>query len=451
MPSNRHEVYLQELPRDWLQVPIKKLGKIFSGGTPSRDISSFWDGTIAWVTPGELVELENKYIRETREYISDKGLANSAGRLLPPGSLLITTRATIGSIAIAGIPICTNQGFKNVVTDKFHHSLFYYYLLSWLAPEMQRLASGSTFDEISQRDFVKIVVPQPPLSEQRHIAGILDTIDAHIQHTNQLIAKLKLLKAGLLYKLLINGLNEHGQLRDPVAHPEQFKASPVGRVPKEWKVQPLVSFAQDTKTSFVNGPFGSDLLAKEFLKEGIPVIYVRDVKPGVYERISTVHVSANKAESLSFCNVQYGDVLVAKVGDPPCDAAPYFLREKAIITQDVIRIRVREDVHTSFLSNLLNSDMSKRAIRAITIIGTRKRVSLTDFKSIELPKPPFEEQVKIVEILDAIDANIHAEEGQLNKLELYKKGLMHDLLAGRVRTVNVEGCVGDIQYTAPSI
>src|SRR6266536_744114 len=222
MSSNSHLAYLQELPSTWLRIPIESLGNIFAGGTPSRNEPSFWGGSIAWLTPGELLELEGKYITDTREHITASGLANSAAKLLPQGTVLVTTRATIGSIAIASIPLCTNQGFKNIVLDEFNDSLFYYYVLSLIAPEMRRLASGSTFAEISKHDFVRIIVPQPDFTEQEYIANVLDTIDLQILHTEQLIAKLKLQREGLLHDLLTCGLDEHGQLRDPVAHPEQL-------------------------------------------------------------------------------------------------------------------------------------------------------------------------------------------------------------------------------------
>src|SRR5216683_1880687 len=118
MATNRHDAYLQDLPLDWAKVPIEEIGDIFAGGTPSRANTHYWNG----------------------------------------------------SIAIAGIEICTNQGFKNIVPNSFSDSLFYYYLLYYIAAEMQRLASGSTFDEISRRDLVQIIVPHPNPLEQYHRA-----------------------------------------------------------------------------------------------------------------------------------------------------------------------------------------------------------------------------------------------------------------------------------------
>jgi type I restriction enzyme S subunit len=297
-------------------------------------------------------------------------------------------------------------------------------------------SAGTGLKHIHLEHFRAFLIATPPIAEQRRIAKILDTVDEAIAHTSSLIAKLKQMKAGLLHDLLTRGLDENGELRDAIAHPEQFKDSPLGRIPKDWEVQPLSNFSRKEANGFVNGPFGSDLLASELRDEGVPVIYVRDIKPGFYDRVSTVHVSEQKARELSFCNVRYGDVLVAKVGDPPCDTAPYLLSSNSIVTQDVIRIRPGDDTETYFLSSLINSNLARKAIEFITIAGTRKRVSLTEFKHMQLPKPPYKEQCRISSILRTYDIRIRTEEGYREKLKLQKQGLMHDLLTGKVRVKN---------------
>src|SRR5207249_11591867 len=131
-----------------------------------------------------ITALKGKYISETHDYITELGLASSAATLLPRHTLLITTRATVGKVAIAGRQISTNQGFKNIVLDGSNSPLYYYYFLSGIADdEMRRLAVGSTFDEISRKEFIKIIVPQPNSAEQCRIANIIGTLDEQIQLT----------------------------------------------------------------------------------------------------------------------------------------------------------------------------------------------------------------------------------------------------------------------------
>ncbi|MBL4742889.1 MAG: restriction endonuclease subunit S, partial [Idiomarina sp.] len=120
---------------------------------------------------------------------------------------------------------------------------------------------------------------------------------------------------------------------------EWSKIENVSQLSPDWKVVALQSFSSPKKNSFVNGPFGSDLLSSELVDEGMPVIYIRDIKGGRYQRKSTVCVTSEKYNFLPACQVEFGDVLVSKVGDPPCEAAFYDVSEPGIVTQDVIRIR----------------------------------------------------------------------------------------------------------------
>ena len=135
-------------PHDWQFNCVSDLGDIISGGTPSRYNVSYWNGTIPWITPGELSVLSTKFVQDTNEKITDSGLAGSAARLLPENSVIVTTRATLGEAAITKIALATNQGFKNIVLNDTSDPLFTYYLMGTLRKEMTRLASGTTFLEI---------------------------------------------------------------------------------------------------------------------------------------------------------------------------------------------------------------------------------------------------------------------------------------------------------------
>jgi type I restriction enzyme S subunit len=200
-----------------------------------------------------------------------------------------------------------------------------------------------------------------------------------------------------------------------------------------WEMVPLRAFAASTKNSFVNGPFGSDLLASELQATGVPVIYIRDINDGRYQRRSTVCVSPEKATQLSFCKTVAGDVLLSKVGDPPCEAALYTDDRDAIVTQDVIRIHPSQDTDPRFLVSLLNSDIGRREINRIAIEGTRLRVSLTDLRKVKLPQPTYLEQKRIGDIFEVWDTAIALTERRIEAARQRKKGLMQRLLTGRVR------------------
>lgn len=187
---------------EWKKVALEKTGKIVSGGTPDTTVPTYWDGDVLWLTPTDVTSLRGKYVDDTKRKITQTGIKDSATTLLPAGSLLVCTRATIGYMAIAKKAITTNQGFKNIVFNKLFLPEFVYYFLCTQKHEMQRLASGSTFAEISKKDFCKIHISAPTLPEQKAIATVLTTADDEITALESDLSRLRQEKKALMQQLL---------------------------------------------------------------------------------------------------------------------------------------------------------------------------------------------------------------------------------------------------------
>jgi type I restriction enzyme S subunit len=281
---------------------------------------------------------------------------------------------------------------------------------------------------------VLIALPQE-VSEQRRIVEILGSMDEAIAHTSSLIAKLKQMKAGLLHDLLTRGLDENGELRDAIAHPEQFKDSPLGQIPKDWEVVPIQQAASQVPGATTIGPFGSNLLASDYRSVGVPVTFVRDIKADGFQWNSNIYVEPKKARELSAHSVQSGDLLATKMGLPPCIACVYpEWMASGIITADIIRLRPNTQSSTSqWLSLFVNSHAVIRQVRGITGGITRDKITLHDFRKLLIALPRLKEQKQITNILDTYNSRICYEEAYRDKLKLQKQGLMHDLLTGKVR------------------
>lgn len=187
---------------EWKKTKIKEMGIVVNGGTPSTFESSFWKGEIFWATPTDITKLPSKYIDFTENKITYKGLKNSSANLLPLGSLLVCSRATIGALAINKVPIATNQGFKNLIPNENFDVNFLYHLLSYNKHILIRYANGSTFLELPKKDFEEISLYTPNLSEQRKISEILNLSDIEIEKYEILITRLKYQKKGLMQRLL---------------------------------------------------------------------------------------------------------------------------------------------------------------------------------------------------------------------------------------------------------
>lgn len=177
-------------------------------------------------------------------------------------------------------------------------------------------------------------------------------------------------------------------------------------LPTNWSLLSLNEIAASGRGTFSNGPFGSDLVKADLTDAGLPVIYIRDIRDGYYDRVSTSCVTAKKAEQLSACWVEPGDVLIAKVGDPPGTAAVYPEDEPTgVVTQDVIRLRLNSEIaDAQYVRNWLNSPLGKHAIKSITVEATRARFPLGEFKGLQIPLPQIAEQRRIAAILDRADA-----------------------------------------------
>jgi type I restriction enzyme M protein len=173
-------------------VPLgdSSLFRIESGGTPKSDVEEYWGGGISWAT---LVDLPASnfitQITSTQRTISEKGLRESSAKMIPANSIIVSTRATIGRIAINRIPIATNQGFKNVVIEDATRAVPEYVALALtkLVPTMQAWATGGTFAEISKSKFCELQIPLPPLEVQKEIVAEIECYQSEIERLKSAI------------------------------------------------------------------------------------------------------------------------------------------------------------------------------------------------------------------------------------------------------------------------
>lgn len=172
----------------------KEYFEIVSGGTPNTEIDEYWNGTIPWIS---LVDLPQEdmisIIQTTKRTITEIGLKNSSTKIIPRGSVVVSTRATIGRVGITEIELCTNQGFKNIVikdTNKVN-SIYLSYVVTLLKPRMLELATGGTFKEISKSNFETLEIPLPPIEVQDEIVKELEQYQKIIDGAKQVVDNYK--------------------------------------------------------------------------------------------------------------------------------------------------------------------------------------------------------------------------------------------------------------------
>jgi type I restriction enzyme S subunit len=286
---------------------------------------------------------------------------------------------------------------------------YLYYLLAW---QHSRLSFDYTDKAHPSVIVDRYYVLDVPLPEQRRIAEILDTVDAAIQQTNVLIAKLKQMKVGLLHDLLTRGLDEHGQLRDPDAHPEQFKDSPLGRIPREWEIVRV--------RDVCNLGRGRVISQLEI-----------DEHPGIYP----VYSSQSKDEGVFgyLDTFDFEGEYVTWTTDGAYAGAVFYRSGRFNCTNVCGTLESKSD---ALSMKYLALALSPRTRKHVSYVGNPKLMNNV-MAEIFVPIPSSQEQAAIVDAFDAHDTRIRAEEAYRDKLKQIKKGLMDDLLTGRVR-VNVE-------------
>jgi type I restriction enzyme, S subunit len=414
------------LPQGWNSTPLINLADYFNGAAFNE---KHWskDGL-----PIIRIEQINNPEAETDKY---------AGAVLPAnyidtGDLIFSWSATLKVVIWNSGPAVLNQHLYKVVPKKMIDLELLRHILDFNMDRLAGQSQGSTMRHVTRKELSRFKVIHPVDHRiQKKIALILQTIDRAIEQTEALIDKYQQIKAGLMHDLFTRGIGPDGQLRPPREQaPHLYQQTPIGWIPKEWEVMTIGDLAASFKGSTVIGPFGSDLIMSDYRSEGVPVIFVRDVKESGFHWVSDVFVSEEKAQRLFSHRVNAGDVLATKMGLPPCVSAVYPSgMAMGIITADMIRMTVdpnKADSH--WLSMSINQDRVKRQVAAITAGVTRPKVTLSDFRKLKIATPSKIEQRKIRAILERHSRFLESEIKDVTNLQETKSGLMHDLLTGKV-------------------
>lgn len=417
---------------DWREVKLSEVANVVGGGTPSRSEPALWEGEIPWATPTDVTKLKGRYIDQTGSTISEEGLRASAATLLPPGSVLMTSRATIGACAINLRPMATNQGFQNLVPSTAVLAEFLAYSLQHRRDDLVRLAAGSTFLEISRRSVAGFPVLLPPLPEQQKIAAILSSVDDVIEKTEAVIAQLQVAKKAMMQELLTRGL--------PGRH-TRFKVTEIGEVPEEWGVATIGELLSDDVLGDVqDGNHGEQHpKAAEFTETGVPFVMARDLQDGSVNFGTCAFLAPERARRLRVGHALPGDVLLTHKGTIGRVAMLGDAYAEVMLTPQVTLYRVANDTRLArrFLYFALMSETAQRQLFLIAKQSTRDYVGITAQRQLVLPLPSVDEQRRLVAALDALEERVCAEQACLVVARQTKMGLASALLTGELR-VNID-------------
>ena len=199
---------------------LEEVAQISGGGTPSRAVPQYFGGGICWATPTDVTALEGLYIQRTKETLTEEGLNRSSAKLLPPGAVLLTSRATIGYTAVTRVPICTNQGFVNFVCGPTLEPEYLAYWLRARKPLLERLANGATFKEISRGTVRKLAINLPDRGEQLRIVELLSRAENIVRMRREAETRTKEIIPALFLDMF----------GDPASNPKGWEVRRLGEI-----------------------------------------------------------------------------------------------------------------------------------------------------------------------------------------------------------------------------
>jgi len=376
----------------WPTARLDECTRIVSGATPSTTVDEYWNGDICWATPKDLSELSSPYLDDTPRKITKSGLDSCATEILPAGSVLFSSRAPIGHVAINRVPTATNQGFKSFIPDpKRLFPAFLYYWLRANRTYLESLGNGATFKEVSKATVSRIEIPIPPLPEQRRIAAILDQAEALRAKRRQALTKLGTLTQSFFIDLF----------GDPFTNP------------KGWILRPL-----GEQLLFLTS--GGRGWAEFYSATGSRFIRSFDVQMNYIGTEDVVFVAPPDNAEAERTKVQAGDVLLTITGSRIGRVAPVSQElAGAYISQHVAILRPNpKTIEPLFLSFFLSMESGgQRQIAKHQYGQTKPGLNFESIKSFQVPVPPISDQRDFVRGMRVVERVRNSQTASCSKMD----------------------------------
>ena len=359
-------------------VKLGSICRVVSGSTPKKSNTEYWGGNIPWITPAE-IDNDVHYVWDTERHITELGVKKATLNELPVGTVLLSSRAPIGKVAITKTPMFCNQGFKNLIcSDQVLNEYLYRYLRANTA-RLQNCGRGATFKELSKKDVENIILPLPSVSCQRNIVSKFESIDNVILYLNKLLE--------LLDELVKSRFME--MFGDPVEG-------------CDWNRMRLDDLC--SKLGSGATPRGGKAAYKN---EGVPLIRSMNVYNGYFSWKELAYIDDNQAKKLNGVTLRKGDVLLNITGASVARSCvlPSELAGGRV-NQHVAIIRAdQEKILPVFLNAIFVSESYQHfLLNGSKMAGaTREAITKQDLKEMTVPIPPLELQKKFVAFSRQVD------------------------------------------------
>lgn len=386
---------------NWEIKKIGQLGVFKGGGTPSRDVQTYWNGTIPWISSSDLIDNNIHYINCTR-YISNQAVKESATSIIPSKSIIIVSRVGVGKVAVCEYDVCTSQDFTNLIPEK-DNSIFLAYLIQLQTINFAKFNQGTSIKGFVKNDLESIKINMPCLKEQKKVADFLTAVDKKIQQLTRKKELLEQYKKGVMQKIF----DQEIRFKDKNGKPFP-----------DWKEKRLGAIAEILK--------GKDISKNDIVVNGkTPCILYGELYTKYDEVIEDVLSFTDlEIEALFFSKLN--DVIIPSSGETHIDlATASCIQKDGVALGGDINV-IRSDIDGIFLSYYLNNKR-KHAIASLAQGSSVIHLYGSHLASLKLDLPHSEEQKLIGCFLKCLDVKKELIESKLTLYQEFKKGLLQQM------------------------
>lgn len=401
------------------------------GSTPKSDESAYWDGEIVWVSPADLSRLSSMYIEDSSRKITEVGLNSCGTSMVPSGSIILSTRAPIGSLAIAAAMLCTNQGCKSLVPNGQASSHYFAYVLLSATTPLNLRGKGTTFLELSADELAAFKAPYPPAEEQTVIAAFLDRetakIDALIAEQEKLITLLTEKRQATISHAVTRGLNPNARMKDS-------GVAWLGEVPAHWSVGVLTRIAERVVVGI------AEAATHAYRDNGVPILRSTNVRSGrlIGEILRIAPEFAAERGSKLICA---GDLVTVRTGNAGVTAVvPPELDQCQCFTMLITTLQSKQ--FPSYYCYWMNSEAAVRYFQLEGWGTAQVNISVPILKALPVVIPPLDEQTAIVKFLEAETAKVDALREEAERtIDLLKERRSALIAAAVTGQIDVRGLI----------
>lgn len=406
-------------PPHWKIAALGEVATVVNGGTPKSKVAEYWDGDVQWLTPKDMGQMDAREISATPRTISKIGLAKSSARLVPPQSVILSTRAPIGHLAINSVPMAFNQGCRGIVPEKRLDHVFLYYFLAANRQKLDDLGSGTTFKELSATNLRAVELPLPPLEEQKRIVAVLDQAFAALDRAHA-HAEANLADAGELFPSVLS------RAFDP---------------DEPWELCSVADLvARGILERPIDGNHGETHPKKaDFVESGVPFIMASDLNDGVVDQSGCYFLNRKQADGLRKGFAKDGDVLLSHKGTIGRAAVLDTELDYVMLTPQVTYYRVinTELLDRDFLYFCMRSSAFQKQMIEIARAGaTRAYIGITRQLDLPIPLPKADVQRKLVRRFREIEGKswelVDGYSARISNIAALRQSRLNQAFAGRL-------------------